>query len=65
MQMTDVVAPTLKELKTRECTPAELQAALVKLIEMHNGTVADINAMISDGRIRSKREAIMNTPYGL
>ena len=63
--MTDVVAPTLKELKTRECTPAELQAALVKIIEMHNDTVADINAMISNGRIRSRRDAIMNTPYGI
>ena len=58
-------APSLEELKTRECTPAELQAALVKLIEMHNGTVADINGMISDGRIRSRHDAIMNTPYGL
>jgi hypothetical protein len=60
-----VTAPTLEELKTRECTPAELQAALVKLIDMHNGTVADINKMIGDGRIRSKQEAFENIRYGL
>lgn len=29
-------APTLFELKTRQCTLDELQAALVLLIELHN-----------------------------
>lgn len=29
-------APKLKELKERPCTLEELQAALVKLIELHN-----------------------------
>lgn len=60
-----VKAPTLKELKTRECSLAEIQAALVYLIELHNGNVEDIDVMVSNGRIQTRREAIMNTPYGL
>lgn len=50
-------APTLTELKTRVCSPEELQAALVKIIELHNQMEANINQMIQDGRIRSGREA--------
>jgi hypothetical protein len=61
----DTIAPKLKELQTRECTLAELQAAMVQLIEMHNGLVADMNGMVNSGRIRSRKEAIMDTPYGL
>jgi hypothetical protein len=57
-------APKLKTLKTRPCTLEELQAALVQLIELHNGMHDEINRMISSGRIRSSREALMNTPYG-
>jgi hypothetical protein len=56
-------APSFKELQTRPCTPEELQAALVKLIELHNGMHDDINKMIASGRIRSSREAFMNKEY--
>jgi len=58
-------APKLKILKTRPCALEELQAALVQLIELHNGMHNDINRMIESGRIRSSREALMNTSYGL
>ena len=63
--MTLPPAPSLEELKTRECTPAELQATLLKLIELHNGAMEDINEMINSGRIRSGREAFENIRYGL
>lgn len=58
-------APKLKDLKERSCSLEELQAALVQLIELHNGMHDDINEMIRRGRIRSSEEARMNTPYGL
>jgi hypothetical protein len=60
-----VNAPTLEELKSRPCSLEELQAALVQLIELHNGMHNDINGMIAEGRIRSRREALMDTPFGL
>ena len=63
--MNAVAAPKLEELKTRECSPAELQAALVQLIELHNGLNNAINRLIDSGAIRSRTEASMNTPYGL
>lgn len=63
--MTKVKAPKLKELKDRECSLAELQAAMIELIEMHNGLVKDLNDMVNSGRIRSRHETIMSTPYGL
>lgn len=58
------VAPRLSELKTRPCSIEELQAALIQLIELHNG-MHDIIAMIARGRILSTKDAIMNTPYGI
>ena len=57
--------PTLNELKTRACTLEELQLALVQLIELHNGMHNDINVMISQGRIRSSKEAFDDMRYGL
>lgn len=57
--------PTLKELKSRECTKTELQAALIQLIELHNGLDARITSLLDSGRIRSSNETLMNTPYGL
>lgn len=62
---TPILPPTLEQLKSKECTPLELQAALVQLIELHNGLHSDINALIRGGRIRSTRDALMNTSYGL
>lgn len=65
------IAPKLSELKSRQCTPEELQAALIQLIELHNGMHNDINKMIEDGRIGSVRsrqtrqEAFENIRYGL
>lgn len=59
------IAPKLEELKTRPCSLEELQAALVQIIELHNGMHNDINIMIAQGRIRSSREAIENMTYGL
>ena len=61
----NVKAPSLAELQTRPCSQEELQAALVQLIEVHNKLNARINELSSDGRIRSRNEVLMNTPYGL
>jgi hypothetical protein len=58
----------LKTLKTRSCTLPELQAALVHLIELHDGMNAEINRMISSGRIRSARDVerdIWNRPFDI
>jgi hypothetical protein len=60
-----VKAPGLQDLRERQCSPEELQAALVQLIELHNSMHDEINKMILDGRIRSHHEASMNTIYGL
>ncbi len=57
--------PTLDDLKTRECSVAELQAALLHLILLHNHMHDDINKMIADGRIRSSKESLMNKTFGL
>lgn len=62
---TPTLPPTLEQLKTRQCTPVELQAALVHLIELHNTLDADIKNMIADGRIPSRRTVAMNATYGL
>lgn len=58
-------APKLKALRSRECSHEELQAALVELIDLHNGLCAEIAGMMDRGQIKSKREAIWNKPYGL
>ncbi len=58
-------APTLKELKERPCSSEELQATLVQLIEHHNALSRDLQAMADSGRIRSRNEVMMETPYGL
>lgn len=58
-------APKLKDLKDRSCSLEEIQAALVQLIELHNGMHDDINEMIRRGRIRSSEDALMDKPYGL
>ncbi len=42
-----VTAPTLKELKERPCTLEELQAALVKLMDLHNEQVKLMEAAIN------------------
>jgi hypothetical protein len=58
-------APDLATLKLRACTPAELQAALIKLIELHNLTHEAIQRLQSTGQIRSRQDAILNQTYGL
>jgi hypothetical protein len=58
-----VKSPKLKDLKERPCSLEELQAALIKLIELHNGMNAVINRMVSSGQIRSRRDAIWDTPF--
>lgn len=60
-------APKLAELKSRQCSPEELQAALVQLIELHNEMHDHLNRLIESGRIhlRSQREVAMDTVYGL
>ena len=55
---TATIAPTLSELKTRECTLPELQAALVKLTEMHNAMCAEFGRMTASGQIRSRSEVM-------
>lgn len=37
--------PTLARLKTEVCTNAELQAALVRVIELHNKLAADLDRL--------------------
>lgn len=56
----NVSAPSLHELKTRQCSLPELQASIVKLIELHN---AQNNAM--QERLPSRSDAIANSTYGL
>ncbi len=58
-------APSLNRLKNEECTLPELQAALVQLIELHNGLHASLSKMIGQGRIRSTKVAAMDATYGL
>jgi hypothetical protein len=60
-----MAAPTLKELKDRQCSADELQSALVMLIELHNKLESDINKMIKNGRIRSEQEAAATIRYGI
>lgn len=57
--------PKLEKLKTEPCTLEELQAALVQLIELHNGLNSDLRAMQNSGQILSKQDAFMNIRYGL
>ena len=60
-----VKAPKLSDLKSRQCSPEELQLALIQVIELHNDMVAHINNLIRKGQIRSSFEVMLNTPYGL
>lgn len=55
-----VQAPSLAELKTRQCSLQELQAAVVKLIELHNAQ----NQALQQ-RLPSSQEAAMASAYGL
>lgn len=48
--------PTLEMLKTRECSPAELQVALVRLIELHNA---------AENRDKQERNAARNLRFNL
>ena len=64
----NVRAPTLEELKTKVLTTDELQAAILKLVELHNTQGILMDAAIQDLRRyrESRREVdLMNTPYGL
>lgn len=63
-----VRAPTLEELKTKTLTTEELQAAILKLIELYNTQGKLMDSAIQDLRRyrESRREVdLMNTPYGL
>lgn len=60
-----VTAPTLADLKAKECTLPQLQAALIKMIELHNALNNDIKSMVAHGQISSKQEAFLNQKYGL
>ena len=61
----DLRVPSLEDLKTRVCSPSELQAAILHLIELHNGLNEKITAMERSGRIQSARDAYTNATYGL
>ena len=63
--MGDVKRPTLAELTSGPCSLDQLQAAIIELIRLHNQLDRKITAHENGGRIRSERETIMNTPYGL
>lgn len=58
-------APTLSELKTKELTVPELQAAVLQLVKLHNEMAAELNRLKGSGQIMSRQDAIMNTRYGL
>lgn len=63
-----VRAPTLDDLKTKVLTTEELQAAVLKLVELHNEQGKVMDAAIQDLRRyrESRREVdLMNTPYRL
>lgn len=53
-----VVAPSLEELKTRPCTLEELQAALIKFIELYNEQGKVMNAAINGKQDRKWRATI-------
>lgn len=53
-------APSLHELKTRQCSLPELQASIVKVIELHNAQ----NGALQE-RLPSRRDVIANSRYGL
>jgi len=59
------IPPSLKELKERQCSPEELQSALILLIEKHNQLEEKIYRMEKEGRIRSAQEVSMTRRYGL
>lgn len=56
---------SLKDLQNKELTVQELQSVVIKLVDLHNELVSDIQKMVNSGQIRSKQEAMMNMPYGL
>lgn len=63
-----VRAPTLDDLKTKVLTTEELQAAVLKLVELYNEQGKIMDDAIRDLRRyrESRREVdLMNTPYGL
>lgn len=57
--------PRLATLKKGPCTPEQLQAALIQVIELHNELVSELNDLMRSGRIRSSSEARANRVYGL
>ena len=57
--------PTLEDLKTKELTLPEIQAALANLIDLHNKLNNAINDLIDSGQILSKSNANNNKRYGL
>lgn len=59
-----LVAPTLEALKSRQCSPLELQLALVKLIEHHNELSIAFNQFKEEQETPTLDER-MNTTYGL
>lgn len=58
-------APSLETLKSKACSLQELQAAIVELIDLHNKLDARVTEYRRKGMIRSERESLMNTPYGI
>lgn len=63
--MSLVNAPSLKELRERPCSLEELQAALVKIIDLHNKREESIVNMIKSGRINSSSRAIENMEFNM
>lgn len=53
-----VTAPTLKELKERQCTLEELQAFLIKLTELYNEQGKRMNEAINRKQDRPWRATI-------
>jgi hypothetical protein len=57
--------PSLEKLKTEQCSLEELQAAVVQIIELHNGLVSEIDRLKQSGRILDTQAARDNRRYGL
>ena len=56
---------TLAELKVRQLTVEELQDVIIKLINLHNSLDKKIFNLTLSGRIKSRKQAIADSSYGL
>ena len=56
--------PLLERLKTEQLTTEELQAALVKMLDLHIALSAKIYSLERSGRILGPEAAMKNFHYG-